>query len=104
MLRQLNDRIDRESGMVLVTVLMIVLVMMILSIGILSQNVTRSTSSQSQVEQIRADQFAKGVFWNAYSAGVFTSSNGTLGTYNGKTYSATVSPQANNAYTVNISY
>ena len=104
MFRQLNNHIDRESGMVLVTVLMIVAVMMILSISILSQNVTQNTSSQSQVEQIRADQFAKGVFWNSYSAGAFNSSNGTLGTYNGKTYSATVSPQANNAYTVRISY
>ena len=56
------------------------------------------------MEQIRAEQFAKGIFWNAYSAGVFTSGNSTLGNFNGKTYTATVSNQAGNAYSVRISY
>ena len=104
MFRQLNNRANRESGMVLITVLMVVAVMMVLSLGILSQNITQSTSSQAQVAQIRADELAKGIFWNAYSAGVFNSSNGTIGTYNGVTYSATVSNPSGNMYTVRISY
>ena len=76
--------------MVLVTVLMIVIVMMILSINILSQHMTQSDFSQAQVHQIRADQFAKGVFWNAYPSGGFTPGTTPLGTYGGKTYSSTV--------------
>ena len=104
MFRQLNGRVNRESGMVLVTVLMIVAVMMILCVSILSQNITQNTSSQAQVEQIRADQYAKGVFWNAYSSGVFTPGSTVLGNSAGKTYTATVSPQAGNAYAVSVSY
>ena len=104
MFRQLNNCVEPESGMVLVTVLMIVAVMMILSVSILSQNITQSTSSQAQVEQIRADELAKGIFWNTYSSGAFTKGSTSLGVYNGKTYTATVpAPQAKSA-TVTISY
>ena len=95
MFRQLNRRVNPESGMVLVTVLMIVGVMMILSIAILSQNVTQSTTSQQQIEQILGEQLARGIFWNTYSACLtnsactaFAPGNYSLGNYNGKPYTA----------------
>ncbi len=104
MFGQLNNSQNHESGMALVTVLMIVLVMMILSVSILSQHMSQSSSSKAQVDQICADQIAKGVFWNAYSSGNFTPGTANLGAYNGKTYSSTVTAQGGNQYSIQISY
>ena len=111
MFRQLNSRVNPESGMVLVTVLMIVAVMMVLSVTILSQHVSQSTTSQQQIEQIRGDELSKGIFWNNYSACLanatctaFTPSNTTLSAYNGKTYTANVTAPASKTYSVQINY
>ena len=103
MFGQLKNSRNHESGMVLLTVLMIVAVLMILSIAILSHSVTKNASSQGQVDQIRADEFAKGVFWNAHSSGSFTPGTTVLGTYGGRTYSSTVTTLGTLA-NVQISY
>lgn len=104
MFLQLNNRRQHESGMVLLTVMMVVAVIMVLSITLLSQTITKNTSVQAQVDQIRAEQFAKGVFWDAYSAGNFTPGATALGNYNGKAYTATISNPGNNSYSVQVSY
>ncbi len=98
----LNNSQNHGSGMVLVTVLMIVIVMMILSVSILSQHMTQSDSSRAQVEQIQADQLAKGIFWNTYSMGTFTNGTTALNA-NNKTYNSTITTQGS-LTNVQISY
>lgn len=51
---------DNESGIVLLTVLMVVLTMMILAIGIFSQGITQTAFSQNQIENIRSYELAQG--------------------------------------------
>ena len=97
--------------MVLLTVLMIVSVIMVLSLAILSQNITQSTTSQKQVEDIRGEELAKGEFFKRYSTCLSVSTcnaldltGTTLGPYDGKTYTVTVTKGAGNLYNVAITY
>ena len=53
--------------MILLTVLMIIGVMMIFTIGLLSRSVTQTITAEQQIERIKVEQFAKGVFWRTYS-------------------------------------
>ncbi len=112
MFRQFNNRVNPESGMVLATVLMIVSVIMVLSIAILSLSLTQSTTSQQQIEDIRSDQLAKGIFWNTYSAcfntvgcaGFTPGATPALGTENGKPYSGVITAEGGTKYKVQINY
>ncbi len=63
----LKSKRDNQSGMVLMMVLMIVMIMMIMTITILTQSLNQSTSVQKQIDQIRQDQLAKGLFWKAHA-------------------------------------
>ena len=63
MLRQLKMN---QSGMVLVTVLMVAVVMIVLSVGILNRSMTQSLSSEDAVRRIQAEQLAKGAAWLSY--------------------------------------
>ncbi len=56
----------KESGMVLITVVIIVSVLMILTVGLLNLNVSATLSNQHQIDRIKAEQFAKGAFWVGY--------------------------------------
>ena len=86
---------DKPSGIVLVTVLLVIVVMIIFTIGLLSRSVTQTVSSEKQIDRIRAEQFAKGIFWQVYmnEANGGTVPNGTIftsPTLDGKTFNATV--------------
>jgi hypothetical protein len=92
-----------NSGMVLMTVLMIVMVMMIMTITILTQSLNQSTSVQKQIDQIKEDQLAKGIFWKAHSGGGDTLANtNTVIVVDGKPYNASIK-SAGNKYTIDVS-
>ena len=61
-------KFNNESGIVLFIVLMIAIVIMIFSVGILTQSSNEINYAQQQIDQIAADQLAKGVWWNAYAS------------------------------------
>ena len=58
---------SRESGMVLVTVLMMTMAMSIFAISILSQRINQSSAARAQVQRIAAQQLVKGAFWQYYA-------------------------------------
>ena len=58
---------NTESGIVLVTVLMMSVVMMILAIGIIETNVSSVLSGQKQIDRIKSDQMTRGAAWLRYS-------------------------------------
>ncbi len=86
-----NDLTHNNSGMILMTVLMIVMVMMIFTITILTQSLSQSTTVQKQIEQIREDQLAKGAFWQIHSASGEKGVVNKETTIDGKVYSTSVS-------------
>ena len=55
-----------ESGVVLITVVVLIMVMSILAIGVMGTNVSQSLSNQHQIDRIKAEQLAKGAFWDSY--------------------------------------
>ena len=52
-----------ESGIIMVTVLVLVLVMTVIAIGILSVNISQVSTSESVVDNIKAEQLAIGAFY-----------------------------------------
>lgn len=54
---------NKNRGSVLVTVIMLILAMMSLAVGLLSVIGSQGLMGQSQVNRIKAEQFAKGLFW-----------------------------------------
>ena len=104
---------DNQSGVVMLTVLMVIVVMVIFTIGLLSRSVTQTVSAEKQVERIRAEQFVKGVFWQVYST--LADGKAPQATYTdtigGKTYTATVTQGAKGSgiyqtdpYTISVNY
>ena len=53
-----RETFAQESGLILVTVLMVTSLMMILIIGIISTNVSGVLTGQKQVDRIKAEQLA----------------------------------------------
>ena len=89
MLRQFKHK---PSGVVLVTVLMVIVVMIIFTIGLLSRSVTQTVSAEKQVDRIRAEQFVKGVFWQVYAnlADNLPIATSVTQTIDGKVYTASI--------------
>jgi uncharacterized membrane protein len=97
--------------MVMLTVIMVVMVMMIMAVGIVSRNTSQAVQSQNIVEQIKAEQLAKGAYWLWY-----TEKNGGAELPNftedidGKTYTVTFAdpggagPNDTDARSVQVSY
>ncbi len=89
-----------EGGVVLISVLVISIVMMVFAISVLSLNVSQVTVGQHQVERIKADQYAKGIFWLNYTS--LLNGTGPIGAQSepldNKTYSASVSAMGNGIY------
>src|SRR3990167_7411999 len=52
-----------NSGVIMITVLVLILVMTVVAIGILGVNISQVSTSQSVVDTIRAEQLAIGVFY-----------------------------------------
>ena len=59
--------LKNESGVVLVTVIVMTLVMMIFAAGILGLNVSQVTVGEREVERIQAQELALGAWWQNYS-------------------------------------
>lgn len=82
-----------NSGSILVTVIMLILAMMSLAIGLLSVMGSQGLLSQNQVGRIKAEQFAKGLFWKFHHetniSGNPTAISSSV-TLDGTTYSGTV--------------
>ena len=104
-----------KEGMILLTILIISIVLSILALGIISMNVNAVSTSQGEVDRIKAEQLAKGVSWVAYSSlasyGSINSMNVINATLDNKTYStsrssgiSTSGPFQTDPYTVTINY
>ena len=52
-----------NSGVIMVTVLVMVLIMTVVAIGILGVNISQVSTSESVVDSIRAEQLAIGAFY-----------------------------------------
>ena len=50
----------------LVVIIVIVMIMTILAIGVMSMNVSQSLSNQRQIDRIKAELLAHGIFWEEY--------------------------------------
>ena len=110
MLPQLR-KITNNSGVILIIVLIILMVMGIVSISIFSQSMSQSTSSRSEVDQMVAEQLAKGAFWQSYNStagGDFATGAHTTAPINGRTFLINVSTDpsdsTNTRKIVNVSY
>ena len=57
-----------NSGVILIIVMIILLVMATFSVGIFSQSMSQTKTSRSQVDDIVAEQLAKGVFFSSYNS------------------------------------
>lgn len=55
-----------NSGIVLVTVIIMTLVLSIFVISLISTNMNEALSCQHQIERIKAEQLAKGLMWYNY--------------------------------------
>ncbi len=94
-----------ESGIVLFTVLMTAIIIMIFSVGILTQSMNEVNYAQQQIDQIVSDQLAKGVFWNAYSAGMQSVGTSTL--MQGRNYQIELNLSSSgyiNSYNTTVNY
>jgi Tfp pilus assembly protein PilX len=99
-------RYQNQSGIVLAMVLMIIIVIMIISAAILSQSMNQNKSSQTEMDKVRSDLLAEGMFWNAYSTGSTQpgSSGSQLLNVGVKQYNAVYNTTGAGQYTVDISY
>lgn len=57
---------ERESGIVLITVVIMSLILMIFAVSLLSINANQFYAVQHQIDRIKAEQLSKGAFWFAY--------------------------------------
>lgn len=98
-----------NQGIVLIVVLIIIFLMSIVSATIFSQSMSQSKTAGSQVDEIVAEQLAKGKFWQSYAnshpetGGAFTPTPDTTVTLNGHQYSVRASI-AGQDVTVTTSY
>jgi len=61
-------KLNNESGIVLFIVLMTAIIIMIFSVGILTQSANEVNFAQQQIDQIQAEELAKGMYWLSYSS------------------------------------
>ena len=87
-----------NSGVIMVTVLVLVLVMSVVAIGILGVNISQVSTSQSVVDTIKAEQLAMGAFYQYHQRrieGLVTNSSPIPISLDGKTYTVGVENQGN---------
>lgn len=56
-----------NSGVVLVTVVIMTAVMMVFAISLISISASQSVAGQHQIDRIKAEQLAKGALWYNYT-------------------------------------
>ena len=83
---------NKESGMVLIIVLMVTIIIMSYSIGILTRGSSQVISAEDQVDRIKSEQLAIGAYAKAYTD--LASGNVLPGTFSetldNKAYTVTV--------------
>ncbi len=65
-MRGLSWGMKSNSGVVLLMVLIAVVILAIVSASILFTSLNQGTSTQAQIDAIKAEQLAKGVLWDQY--------------------------------------
>lgn len=63
---KIPPRIKNESGVILVTVVILIIILSIVTIGIMSLNVSQVKTAASVVDTITAEQLATGIFYQDY--------------------------------------
>ena len=83
-----------NSGVVLITVIMLILAMMTLALGLLSALASQGVFGQHQIDRIKAEQLAQGIFWYEYIRQVTGSANPVPAQIqlDGKTFDIAVTP------------
>ncbi len=103
---------NNESGVILVTVIVLTIVLSIVAIGIMSLNVSQVKTASSVVDTVRAEQLATGLFYQDYQRRV-DGGGSTLPSsidIGGKTYTitratdTTTGPNGTNQVQFNITY
>jgi archaellum component FlaG (FlaF/FlaG flagellin family) len=103
-------KLNNESGIVLFIVLMTAIIIMIFAVGIVTQSMNEINYAQQQIDQISADQLAKGIWWNAYASGMTNlPSDYKTNLHGGRNYNAAVSslgssPTGISSYAVSANY
>ncbi len=103
---------NNESGVILVTVIVLTIVLSIVAIGILSLNVSQVKTASSVVDTVRAEQLATGLFYQDYQRRVDGSATIPSSPINigGKNYTitratdTTTGPNGTNQVQFNITY
>lgn len=103
-----------KDGVVLVTVAIMTMVMMMLAVSLMSISSSQALSNRHQIDRIKAEQFAKGAFWNTYMQKITGNSvsNPMNEILDNRTYSANVTEGAAGSglygstasYTITVSY
>ncbi len=96
--------LKRREGMILVLVIFAVIIIMIYSATIISQSMTEAKLSQDAIDEIKAEQIAKGVFWQNHSNNNFGPAPTVVNDPGGKTYTATTRNTGNGSYTIQVTY
>jgi hypothetical protein len=84
-----------ESGIIMITVLVLILVMTVVAIGVLGVNISQVSTSESVVDNIKAEQLAIGAFYQYHQQQVEGQSglSPTTETLDGKTFTIGVTNQ-----------
>ena len=91
---KINKLLKSESGVILVTVIIITTILLILAYSVMSINSSQSISNLNQVNRIKAEQLAQGAFWVSYMTLITGGSapSSVTETMDGKSYTAVISP------------
>ena len=96
----------RESGVILLIVIATIMVMSVFAISILSQSLNQSASAQAQVDNIVAEELAKGAFWKVYAdknGGVVNPTVSSEPSLNGKVFTVSIT-NSSTQYNSQVSY
>lgn len=104
--------LTKESGVILVTVVVLIIILSIVAIGIMSLNVSQIKTSASVVDSVVAEQLATGVFYQDYQRRIDgTGSTPTNEVIGNKTFTISrgadvngTGPNSTNQVQINITY
>lgn len=91
----------QESGVILLMVLIVVIVLAIISASILFTSLNQGTSTQAQIDEIKAEQLAKGVLWEQYYKG-FNGAVTNPEEMDGKIFTPQVAPRGADQYEIKV--
>ena len=97
MFQSLKKLRHNNSGIIMVTVLVLVLIMTVVAIGILGVNISQVSTSQSVVDSIKTEQLAIGAFYQYHQQQIEGMNNlaPTQVNLDDKTYEVTVQNKGN---------